>query len=274
AEDPDESTLRSTSDNNPSIAGSVSEELSAQMDSLIAGAQSRIRSGPAFQQELPGYFGGNLTEAGRVFLAKKRNQGLPHPPDRADLINRLLSAVSMCSAGQLNGARNQLEAIIDEDPENPTALFWLARVTRELGELEGSIDLLHEAHRLFKRTLAVDPENRDAFNMGVWCLIQLGAFEDALKALETWTRSREACAKNLELYGYLYAARISAGRLNPLHDLSRAFEYFDKSLEKNWNNTGLLEKLIEMSRQDQDRTRIERYTRQLDLLKKEGWRSP
>jgi tetratricopeptide (TPR) repeat protein len=164
-----------------------------------------------------------------------------------------------------------LERLVTEDPENPTVLYWLGRVVRKLGEWERSETLVREAYDLFNRVLRMDPDNPDAFHMSTWCLLQLGAFDEAAEALSQWTREKRDDAKTWELYGYLYSARLSSGKHNPYFDLERAFQAFDRSLAENKNNTALLQKLIRDCNslgREEDR---DKYNRLLRTLDERGW---
>ena len=162
--------------------------------------------------------------------------------------------------------------MLEKDPGNPAALYWLARVLRLQGEKEGNPRLLEEAHGLFERALELSPSMYDAFHMATWCLIQLGRFTQAEKALHTWTREHAPGAKTLELYGYLYGTRASGGRANPLFDPKKAFSWFDRSLAMNGNNPFLLKRLIVLAKRCGLPVYAEEYAARLARIENEGWR--
>jgi tetratricopeptide (TPR) repeat protein len=164
------------------------------MDQWKASAKRLYERGNLFQKDLPGYFGGTLGR-GECFIAEEANRALPHPPDRTDAMNRLLRAVDLSASGLANRARMLLERLAQEDPENPAIHYWLARVLRDQGQIEGNPALIKRAYGLFQKTLSIDPDSADAFHMGVWCLVQLGGFEKAAAALDARTRAGKAGAK-------------------------------------------------------------------------------
>jgi Tfp pilus assembly protein PilF len=245
--------------------------LSILMDQSKTAAKSRFDRGTEFQKDLPGYFGGTLGRGG-AFIEEEANRALPHPPDRSTAVNRLLRAVDLSASGGTNQARQLLEGLVAEDPDNPAALYWLARVLRDQGEAEGSPGLIEKAYTLFQKTLAIDPESADAFHMGVWCLLQIGDFDRAKEVLDARIRAGRTGAKTWELLGYLHGHRVSAGRINPFFDLEKAFLCFDRSLEQNKNNPLLLQKAVELSKKHDRRALQEHYLRMLDTLNSKGWR--
>jgi hypothetical protein len=248
----------------------VTEAMRREMDRFKANASRRIEKGPLFQMNLPGYFGSSA-RGGDAFLGEEENQALPHPPDRTVQIAGLLEAVALASSGNLNRARQLLDALADEDPANPTVLFWRARVMREQGVREGDSALIRQAYSGFREAMKTAPGSSDAFFMSTWCLIQLGEFDAALAELDQWTKSHAPTAKTWELYGYLHLTKLTNRRWNPHHDLERAFQCFDRSLEMEGNNPRLLRDLVEKSVSLERESYKSKYQKRLEALEKEGW---
>ncbi len=241
------------------------------LDRMKARSRSRFARGNAFHDPLPGYFGGAIEGSG-PFLDEQMNRDLLHPPDQADALKQLLEAVALSASGRTNRARVLLEELVKTDPENPSARYWRARILREQGEAEGDRELILKAAALFRKVSAMDPGERDAFHMRVWCLIQAGVFDEARAALDAWAEEGPATAKTLELYGYLHATRVSGGRRNPRFDQDQAFRYFDDSLERNKNNRTLLQWLIGYCKKQKRMAREASYRDRLEELEKRGWR--
>jgi len=73
--------------------------LEDQMDRFKSKASRSIEQGPLFQLDLPGYFGSNA-RGGGLFLDETENRKLPHPPDEAARISKILDAVEQDVASQ------------------------------------------------------------------------------------------------------------------------------------------------------------------------------
>ncbi|MHC4942927.1 MAG: sulfatase-like hydrolase/transferase [Planctomycetota bacterium] len=248
----------------------VRSPLEQAMDRFKSAAAFRIARGPRLEFALPGYFGG--TQGGeRPFLDEAKNRGLPHPPLKTGTIKGLLTGVAQIDGGNLNRARLTLEEVVRLDPGNHTAWFWLGRVLRETAEKEGNTPLLMQAREHFLRALKLDPGFSDAFHMSVWCLIQLGAFDDANEALERWAKANAPNAKHWELCGYLLSTQVSAGRLNALFDPKRALECFDRSLKMAGNNPLLLQKMIDLAGMAGEKTMKREYEERYKKLGDQGW---
>jgi arylsulfatase A-like enzyme/Tfp pilus assembly protein PilF len=251
--DPDESIPLSE------MRGTGPGDLAQAMDRFKDTAAARIAQGPRLEFSLPGYFGGSRT-GDRPFLQEEKNRELPHPPMKTEIVGGLLSGVAQIDGGNLNRARSILEKVVKEDPGNPTAWFWLGRVLRETAEKEGNTPMLMKAREHFMRALKLDPDHSDAFHMSVWCLIQLGAFDEADEAMHRWAGENNPSAKYWELYGFLFSTRVSAGRLNPLFDWKRALECFERALEMSGDNPGLLRRMADLAGAAGDKTREQEYT--------------
>ena len=246
--------------------------LATAMDRIKRNAQVRFAPGGLIQGSLPGYFG-RTGAKGSSFLPEKENRTLPHPMDMTRSIADLLRAVDHgegrgCTTSQ---ARLILERLVSSDPQNPTAWFWLGRVLRELGVKEGNVLLIEKAHDVFGKALSLDPENRDCRKMQTWCLIQLGEFKRAEKAVNALKASDDRDAGAYELEGFLYSSRSSGRRINPLYDPVRGFAAFDRSLELNGDNPRLLGWLITFCGKEGERQREARYRKRFQTMEREGW---
>lgn len=241
-----------------------------EMDRFKAKAAMRMTGGPLFQMNLPGYFGSSA-RGGGAYIDEQENRALPHPPDRTRQIAGLLEAVALASSGNRNRALQLLDALAEEDPANPTVLFWRARVMREVGEREMNSALIQQAYTGFREAMKAAPGSTDAFFMSVWCLIQLGEFETAKAELDRWTEKEGETAKTWELYGYLHLTKLTNRKWNLHHDTAHAFQCFDRSLELEGNNPRLLRDLVEKSVSLKDESYKSKYQTRLDALEKEGW---
>jgi hypothetical protein len=267
------------------------DALSTTLSRLKETARGRFAPGTVFRRDLPGYFGGTVQGDG-AFLEEDRNRALPHPPDRAARVNTLLEVIADSESAGVNRAYVRIQELAALEPDNPTVLFWFARITHKIAEREGDAQGIRKAGKRFEVVLDLAPDDTNAFHMRVWCLLQLGEFEEAKKRLEslppehekeakTWeltgflysaetSNGREA--KTWELTGFLYSAETSNGRANPCFDFSKAIQAFDTSLELNKNNPRLLQQLIALCKK-QDETELQaRYARMLEALQSEGWR--
>ncbi|MBU0754248.1 MAG: sulfatase-like hydrolase/transferase [Planctomycetes bacterium] len=257
----------------PLPAGTKTEELerySQALDLMLKNAKHGIDRGPLIEIDLPGYFGSSGPGTD-LFLKQDVNSALPHPTGMSVLLDDLLMGIAQVDGGHLNRARTLLEKIVQEDPGNPTAWFWLGRAVRSLAEKEGNLAMLEEARTCFEKVLCIDPEHTKAFHMSTWCLIQSGDFQNARESLEAWEKTKPPSSKHWELLGFLYATKASAGKNNPLFDLTHAFDAFDQSLTLNQNQPGLLEKLIGLSKGFKRPDLEKRYQTALEKLYRTGW---
>lgn len=192
---------------------------------------------------LPGYLG-STASLGGPFLKGEKNAALPHPSDNVDILTRFLEAVSLNQAGLFNQSRVILEELAQKDEDNPSLLFWLGRTLRSLGEKENDPALIDKAHGCFSGALERDRNFIDAFHMSVWCLLRLGRFEEARRELDSSLALEPDNAKSVELYGYLLTTPASNGIKNLVFDLDAGLLCFQKSIELNQNNPGLLQNLV------------------------------
>ncbi len=236
------------------------------MDRVKLDAKSIFARGDRFHLDLPGYFGGTLKNS-RLFLEERLNRRLAHPTDRSGFINDLLRAVALSDSGSINQARLILNKLIEENPDNPTALYWMGRVLRETGEIEGDPSLIKRAHAVFGKVLEIDPENLDAFHMSVWCLLQTGSFEMAKSSLDIWAQKNEPLATTWELYGYLYSSHRSGGMSNPCFDIEKGFTCFDRALNAKRNNPHLLQKLVQLCKKQNKADLQKMYEEQLRKIR-------
>ncbi|MCD6361098.1 MAG: tetratricopeptide repeat protein, partial [Armatimonadetes bacterium] len=58
--------------------------------------------------------------------------------------NGVKQAVKLFSAGDIAGAITQLEGIVQQEPDNLAARFWLARCAIETGDLAGAAEELQK----------------------------------------------------------------------------------------------------------------------------------
>jgi hypothetical protein len=241
-------------------------------------AHGGLAPGPVFRLDLPGYFGGSAGNASArgigepSFLPESENRKLPHPPDRADRVNLLLEAIAAGESGEVNRAYLQLKELSGLEPRNPTVLFWLARVSHKIAEREGDAQGIRRAGELFQAVLELSPGEAQAFHMRVWCLLQLGEFEEAKKRLDEAGPGLAERAKTWELKGYLYSAEVSNGAVNPYFNFAEAVAAFDRSLALNKNNSKLLQQLIAICKKQSDAVLEDKYARMLRTLESEGWR--
>jgi arylsulfatase A-like enzyme len=255
-------------ESDPRPPGRMNEEarrLVELLDERVANARSPSAQQRLLPGSLPGYFGGT-TGGERLFVPQERNAALPHPPDRTDALNRFLRAVELNQSGMLNRALTLLDELAQEDPRNPSILFWLGRTERALGEKEGNSAMLERALAHFNAAHRIDAGFGEALHMSVWCLLQLGRFMDAEEVIKSRLESHPDDAGAWELSGFLYTTRDSNGRTNPLFHIEKGLERFEVSLRKNQNNPRLLQKLVALYK-SLGRTELEnKRRRQLEDL--------
>ena len=100
------------------------------------------------------------------FLARAR--ALPFPPSDVDV----QLGMKRLQAGDLAGATAAADAVIQRDPELPTAYFILASVAEVQGERVAAIDLFEKAATLAEES---DPQLAVTSRMRLGALLQLGA---------------------------------------------------------------------------------------------------
>lgn len=104
------------------------------------------------------------------------NQGLARYPGDIDL--RYSEALFLQEAGRLRKAVNVLEALVQEQPDNPALLNALGYL------LADKFDRHIEARGYIQRALAMDPDSAAIIDSMGWVLFRLGDYEAALDYLE------------------------------------------------------------------------------------------
>jgi len=242
------------------------------MEQIKRRAAGKFAKGSVFQGQLPGYFG-SVSSTGAVFIPEEKNRSLPHPHDNGDLICSLLTATAYDKTGSKgrNQARSILETLAEKDPGNPTVLFWLGRVLREIGEKESNPLMIAKASERFSQALAIDPANSDFFHMKMWSLLQLGYFAKVKNDIEAWREKNGTVAKTLELLGYLYISTKNNRISNPFFDVAKGFSAFENSLVLNPNNPRLILILIDQCEKLNKVDGKEKYLRMYKDLESKGW---
>jgi len=143
-------------------------------------------------------------------------------------------AVALRARGDLEGAYQQYQQALREDPGNP-------RVYINLSEILGQTGRTREAIQLLQRALEVAPafagHHTTYFNLGV-SYAKLGEYEEALSWLERARALRPADADPVFELGYVWGLR---------NDFARAEQCYRRALElqpdhaKAWNALGTLQ---------------------------------
>ncbi|MGA1840177.1 MAG: tetratricopeptide repeat protein [bacterium] len=99
-----------------------------------------------------------LESLGYVWTAKEEHSGeRPDPKDMIHIMEGIDRGVSYIYLGFYDRARKEFQKILEINPENASALFYLASIEERTGNLE-------EAERIFKRLLTISPDYLDVHN--------------------------------------------------------------------------------------------------------------
>lgn len=126
-----------------------------------------------------------LESLGYVWTAKAEESGeRPDPKDMIHIMEGIDRGVSYIYLGFYAQARKEFQNILKVNPENASALFYLASIEEWTGNLE-------EAERIFKRLLAISPNYLDVHNhLGV-IYHKKGKLDMAMKEFELALKQAE-----------------------------------------------------------------------------------
>ncbi len=120
---------------------------------------------------------GSLGYLAGVTLGADKGVRGKDPKDAVVLFRAFEEAHGDLVAGRFREARTQYERLVHDDPANPVFLGQLAEVYRRTGELSRAV-------ALYRRAVALAPEDRDArYNLAV-SLQEAGDLEEAFTALK------------------------------------------------------------------------------------------
>ncbi len=94
---------------------------------------------------------GYIAAAAATFICSAKPTAMGSTPDR-DRQTPLTVAISLAKDGEIAAARHHLHRVIEQDPENELAWFWLSRCA------ESRADLIHA----LERVLEINPQNLEA----------------------------------------------------------------------------------------------------------------
>jgi tetratricopeptide (TPR) repeat protein len=119
-----------------------------------------------------------LESLGYVWTAKTEySEERPDPKDMIHIMEGIDRGISYIYLGFYDQARKEFQNILEVNPENASALFYLASIEERIGNLE-------EAERIFKRLLTISPNYLDVHNhLGV-IYHKKGKLDLALKEFE------------------------------------------------------------------------------------------
>jgi len=130
-----------------------------------------------------------LESLGYVWSGARETGERPDPKDMISLMEGIDRGVSYIYLGLYDRARQEFQRILAVNPDNASALFYLASIEEKSGNLD-------EAERVFRRLLAISPNYLDVHN-------HLGVIHhkkgDLEKALEEFNRAL-AQAEYAEVY--------------------------------------------------------------------------
>ena len=123
--------------------------------------------------EALGYLGGGQADAGTGWSRRD-------PKDIVHLIPIMYEGILHCRQGRWEEGIPLLEKVLEEDPINGKALFWVSKHRAEQGDADGALDVFRDA-------VARDPGNANLLNRLGLMLIQNGEWEEAVTALRSAT---------------------------------------------------------------------------------------
>jgi len=123
---------------------------------------------------------------------------------------------------------NLLNTYLVKNPNNPRALFYLARTYKDLGETTKTIDIYHKY--LNTNSSFLDERWQAAFDIAL-CWKSIGEYDKAFEACDLAIGIDERRAEAYNLKGLLYYN---------MHNWQKAADYFEESLKKSFPSNVLL----------------------------------
>jgi arylsulfatase A-like enzyme/Tfp pilus assembly protein PilF len=152
---------------------------------------------------------------------------LPDAKDRVEIYEELASAMSLVGERKLHQARKRFEAVLEKDPQNPSALLNLGDLLAQVGDFQGAIQKLEAC-------LAVSPDNRMAkATLGV-LYFSWGQIDKAQPLFEALIAESPRSAEPMFFLGQIHERR---------GETATALEWFRKAHELMPGIPGLEQKL-------------------------------
>ncbi|MGA1796888.1 MAG: tetratricopeptide repeat protein [bacterium] len=133
----------------PQDAGPWRERLEALKTALGPGRSAQVNLDDQVRKR--------MESLGYVWSGAGETEGRPDPKDMIALLEGIDRGVSYIYLGLYDRARREFQTILSVNPDNASALFYLASIEEKSGNLD-------EAERTFRRLLAVSPNYLDVHN--------------------------------------------------------------------------------------------------------------
>jgi hypothetical protein len=185
-----------------------------------------------------GYAGGSTDRARHALAPFAENATRVSPLARIGSVERLIGAIESLERHDADGAARGLTALVEAEPENPTALFFRARARLALEDRTHDGRFAREAAADLAGVLAIDPSYAGAPLLRIKALGSGGDFDAAFATLTALEKAGESAPLH-HLRGSLLLAREAGGRRNPLYDAEAGYGHLLRSLELDPSQAGL-----------------------------------
>lgn len=184
-------------------------------------------------RNLPGYLSSPLREEQLRTRLREDNTLGPVPIRQQAAIGHLHEGVRLADLRLFDAAAAELRAGVTADPGNPSMWYWLGRALRGAAEQNHDAPLMQDAIAAFERTRVLRPDHADARDLLVFCLTQIGRYEDAATLAERARGDNEASSSTFEALGKLLLTRTGSltRRPNPLYDEAGAAAALYRAIE-------------------------------------------
>lgn len=134
--------------------------------------------------------------------------------------SKVLLQVIKSEKGDLAGAKVELEKMLNDNPENETILYSLAKIYYNL-------DMYKQAKTIIENVLEINSKSFEYHSFYIHVLIKLGLYEEA----------KEKIAKLTEQYPNYYYAKVLEGELNlVMQDYDALFDTAQELIELDYNH--------------------------------------